>query len=50
MTTEEKLNNYRDFIETLAWTGVFKDAEVLIRDIESGEFKNTIESQLKNPQ
>lgn len=40
--------NYRDFIETLAWTGIFKDAKILVEDIESGKFKDTLESQLKH--
>lgn len=38
---------YRDFIETMAWIGVFKNAEELIKDIESGKAKECIESQIR---
>lgn len=39
----ETIIRYRNAIEVLAYTGVFRDAPALIADIESGKFDDAYE-------
>jgi hypothetical protein len=42
-----QIDLYRDFIKQMAFVGIFKDAEKLISDIESGKLKQTLENTIR---